>query len=402
MLKKVFSNSSAMGIVLVMTSSWVGQAQAFVFTYGAGTQQTHGVNCSNATYGSGTVYDGWSGCNTADTRFKASTSVTSQATLRTAAANVSNLISGRMSAVQGPLAHKTASTNLLGNGISAGGYEHGADVWFNASMSHLDNHKSSTKYKGDIVDALIGLDYDASDDLRTGVGFGYESSGFSTAVNNGGVRGTGGMIVPYMAFDLDDMWKLDLHLGYARLKYDLRRMDPASTDAPLQITGESHANRYFGAVNMTAMHQCHQWNFNGRTGLMYAVENLDAFTDTSAHLVSARKTKLGRFDAVLNAAYDLGKDFEPYVGVNPLWDFEQSDVKVYQGALYDISSVNGVYNSLGAAQKDAPNGRFAVVYSAGLRMDVMKRFDAVLTASTEQHRKHQKRNAVSLSANAEF
>lgn len=395
MMKKVFSNASVMGLVLVMTSAWVGQAHAFSYTKAGVVTGTLGKSCEDATYGSNTKYDASSGCNVSDTRSQESTAVTAPATLRTAAANISNLISSQVP-MQRSGEHKTASNHLVGKGVSAGNYANGVNLWFNATFAHLHNDVSSTHHKGDLVNALVGLDYEVSDDVRAGVGVGYESSGYVTSANYGGVRGTGGMIVPYMAFDLDDMWRIDLQVGYAKLNYHLRRLDPG--DTLLKILGETDGHRYFGAANMNAMHQCHAWHFNSRIGLLYASENIDAFTDTSGRAATQRKTKLGRLDTTFNAVYNVKRMVEPFVAVNPLWDFNQTNVSVYRAQLLDTTNSN----VLGVAQEDAPNGRFAVIYSAGLRMDVMKKFDAVLTASTEQHRRHQKSNAVALTANAEF
>ena len=417
MSTKIVSTSSALGIALVLTSSWVGQAQAFVYTNGTttfnltnfgsgfvGTCADLGVYGSGV-YGAGSTYDAWTGCGLQDTRFKASTAVTSQAVLRTATEQVTGLISGRMQSLHNPKmrgAHKKATKasgkHMLGsNGLSSG-HEDGVDGWFNTAWSHARNNQSSVNFSGDLVTAMAGIDYPMTEGIRAGVGVGYESSGISTRVNQGHVNGRGATFVPYLAFDHDNWLMADLQVGYTKLDYSLKRRDPAATNVVYMVEGDMNAHRWFGAFNLNANRDYRHFVFGGKAGLLWAEEHQNSFRDTTGYLTAARQVNLGRASLGLDIDYDTQYMIRPFIGANAVWDFDQYSVtsNTRAGLAQDGVAV------IRAGQESVTNDEFAVIYSAGLRFHQNKAFNAVVRGSTEQHRKHYRNDSVMLDINSSF
>ncbi len=408
MLKKILSSSSAVGIALVMTSSWVGQAQAFTYTTIGGVTGQAGFTCAalaasasiaqttNATattYGAGGMYDPFTGCNASDTRFKPSTSVTGQATLRTAVGQMTGLISNRVASLRNPGMRKMASNEaILGEGLSAGDQHHGVGAWVNTAWSRPKNTLSSTQFDGDIFNGVLGVDYDLAHDMRAGLAFAYEREGISTAANKGHVTGKGVGLIPYLSYDFDDMITFDAQVGYEHVDYSLRRRDPALTEYVAMITGNTVGHRWFGVLNANTGYEHGNFDIRGKVGVTYAHESRDGYNDSSAYHWGVKKNHLGRADIGFIAGYDINMMVEPFVGADALWDFNQTNVTTYTTA-----------NSIAAAGQVAPdNSRFAVIYSAGIKFDLAKGMDASLSANYEAHRKHYHSSGAMLSINSGF
>lgn len=431
MSTKIVSKTSALSIALVLTSSWVGQAQAFMLTNGTGgaNGSTYVVrnfgtgvvgtcadlsvaSAGTGVYGSGSSYDAFSGCNVSDTRFKASTAITSQAVLRTATGQVVDLISDRVNHVRmaksKPMpakkgAYKKADSGEHFDGLAAGN-EEGFDGWVNTAWSHARNKQSSVDFVGDLVTAMAGLDYPLTEGVRAGVGLGVESSGMNTHTNQGQVSGRGMTFVPYMAFDRDGWLMADLQLGYSKLDYSMHRRDPATTHLTYMIEGDMNAHRWFGAFNLKAMHEYRNFIFGGKLGALWAEEHQNSFRDTSGYLVASRQVDLGRANLGLDIDYDTSFMLRPFIGANAVWDFDQYHVRSNeQSSTVGVLGTAGAFTTYTAAGQEAvKNGEFAVIYSAGFRFHHNKMFDAALKFSSEQHRKHYHNDSLMLDLHSSF
>ncbi len=411
MFKKILTSSSAMGVALIMTSSWVGQAHAFVYNgvnsdgNTVALQIPYTCQALEASYGSGvynasTVYATWTGCAIDDTRFKSSTAVTSGTALRTATVQMTRLISERIAAMRRPGMHKMASSqNLLGEGLSAGDGK-GVDAWVNTAWSHPKNTLSSTEFNGDVFTGMVGVDYDLVPDMRAGLGFGYEATSFSTEVNHGHARSRGVALVPYLSYDFDDMLTFDLQAGFEHLDYDLSRMDPALTEQQYRIKGDTTGDRWFTIVNANTAYEYDHFIFQGRTGLTYAHERRKDYNDTSAYHVNRAIDVLGRWDLGVTVNYDMDMMVEPFLGANAVWDFNQNTIGVHSNPGYSNATAPATVTKAG---QDIPaHSRFAVIYSAGLKMDMMKNLNATLTGTAEEHRRHYHNYGVMFSVNSGF
>jgi hypothetical protein len=411
MFKKILTSSSAMGVALIMTSSWVGQAHAFVYNgvNSGGTSLTLWIpytcqalqgSYGSGIYNSGTAYATWTGCGADDTRFKPSTAVTSGTALRTATAQMTGLISSRIAAMRNPGMRKMASSqNLLGEGLSTGDGK-GMDAWVNTAWSHPKNTLSSTAFNGDVFTGMVGVDYDLAPDMRAGLGFGYEATSFSTAINRGHVRSRGVALVPYVSYDFDDMVTFDLQAGFEHLDYDLSRMDPALTEYQHRITADTTGSRWFTILNANTGYEYDHFTFRGRTGLTYAHERRTSYNDTSAYFIGRDVDVLGRWDLGVTVGYDMDMMVEPFLGVNALWDFHQDTVTVHSNPGYSDATAPATVTKAG--QEIPSHSRFAVIYSAGLKMDMMKNLNATLTGTAEEHRRHYHNYGVMFSVNSGF
>ncbi len=399
---------------VLLLGLWTLPAQAFLYStldeFGDAVQADIPYGCASlATYGggmyrAGSVYDPWSGCNPNDTRFKSSASITALTTLRTATAQVLDLVAARVEALhqaplEGVVVHRQRGKK---NDVSGSSPLNApvVSVWANTGWSHPHNAFVSTNFEGDVFTAMVGGDYAWLSTLHTGLGLGLERTGYSTRINQGQINGTGVSAVPYLSYRYSKRWNFDAAIGGSYLNYDMRRRDPSLTGSIYRITGETNGRRLFGAVNAKAQGVYRDFKWLGKTGIMAAREWQSQFVDSDSQFWGLDRIEVGRLEAGAEVGYPLNPFTEPFVGLRGLWDFRQTKTAVFTRE--GRTSITGTDTLLVPGQAIPPQGAWAVLYTLGMRFVLEKDVQATFSATREAFREQFYRNALMFGLNADF
>jgi len=299
-----------------------------------GTEGSYWSNLSNADR---STCD--SNCATGHTSNTPGSVVTATATLRAATAQVTSMISSRISAV------KKASLGLGGSavsasldegadggliGLSGGDKKRGIGVWVQGRFTSVEDDNAATKFDGTVYDVLVGADKQIGKKALLGVAIGYEKSDLDTNYNNGNIDGDGWLVSPYLSLNVNKAVSLDLSGGYAWLEYDMNRRDTNNNET---FTGNTDANRFWvnGQVNYDKVVK--KALLGAFLGVNYSHEKRDAFSEASSNAVTgsvshgASSTKLGQIRLGGTAEYNAGK-VRPYVGLTAEYDYTKSKTVV--------------------------------------------------------------------------
>lgn len=312
-----------------------------VATLGFSSQAMAAYSCSDATYGSGTgTYNGtYSQCSANNTANQNSTVATSSAVLQAAATQTADLITNRISSAMGsdnPDVQVSANGFSASTGMAAGDMQGKMGMWVSGSWTDLEDENTDTAFEGDAYTALVGADYQIASNTIVGISVGYENVDIDTEYNgfggnNGNLDGDGYTIAPYVGFKLGQNASAMLTAGYSSLEYDTLRYDPVTGNA---ITGNTDGERYFVNAALAGSHMMNRWHLRGKTGVFYASEDKDAFTETESTgatiAVADEETELGQLTAEARLGYAFDK-IEPYGLAGVEYDFTDDEATVAVG-----------------------------------------------------------------------
>jgi hypothetical protein len=338
-------------------------------------------SCYDANYGQGGTYmtattaTGYGGnrsaysatCVSGHTSNAAGSVVTSNETLRAGTAQVLNLIGGRIAHLrmadlksqQDPMTYSMNEDGSGGSvGLAAGGGKtRGIGLWVQGAFTHVDEDADAIKFDGHVVTGMAGIDYRFNNRLIVGLSAGYERSDIDTDFNNGDIESDGVIVAPYVSVRLTDVFSVDATGGYVWLDYEMTRKDAASVN----WTGETDADRWFGALNANADWILREkWLVNANVGVLYSSEDKDAFTEknTTANVtnqnIASDTTTLGQAVFGGRLGYDFGK-VNPYLSLQGEYDFNKSSYTVSANQTKPEDDDFGMKVGLGANFNLTPN-----------------------------------------------
>lgn len=303
--------------------------------------------CTTSGYSS--TYDACSG-NSAS----ASTAVTSSETVGVAASATASLVSDRLSALN--LGGGTSTAKADGNsyqlsynlgldeeGKAAGDGQQKFGAWVNFSGSRFLYDKAESKYDGNLFTGMIGLDYALSDKFTVGLGVGYEKTEVDTTFNEGSQEAKGWTAAPYVSYQYNDNYSVNLSAGFSQLDYDMDRKDQQDKNI---ITGDTDAARWFGALNFNGNWSNDNLVYGASVGTLYTHEKKDGFTEvgSGAKTVAEETTKIGRASIGGNVGYEFFDMMTPYVRAKYSYDYQdggsadESSVNAGLGVKFDLGS----------------------------------------------------------------
>jgi len=293
--------------------------------------------CTTSGYSS--IYDGCTG-NSAS----ASTAVTSSETVGVATSATAGLVSDRLSALNIGSNNSTAkasdngyqlsySVGLDEEGKAAGAGQQKVGVWVNFTGSRFLYDKAASEFDGNLFSGMIGADYALTDKVTAGIGFGYEKTEIDTTFNEGNEEAKGWTVAPYVSYQYNDNYSVNLSAGYSALDYDMDRIDQQNRNI---ITGETDATRWFGALNFNGNWTNGDLSYGANIGTLYTKEKKDGFTEVGAgaSTVADNTTTIGRASIGGNIGYEFFDMMTPYVRAKYSYDYQD-------GGSADESSING-------------------------------------------------------------
>lgn len=356
-----FRNLVVGGAVAVAAIAASSDAKAIALLYGmdAGTGAFAGpvgnldaaYSCSHSTYGEGGSYmtsalgnasygstrsTYTAGCKAGHTSNAAGTVVASAATLRAATVQTVTLIGNRINQVRlaqdrgeyDPVTLGMTQDGDMGTlGLAGGNAKKGIGVWVQGSYTWVENDATISKFDGNVLTGMVGVDYKFNDRFMVGISGGYESTDLDTTFNKGNLDATGYMVAPYLSFRFNKNFSVDATGGYAWLSYDMDRKDAANNQ---KWTGSTDATRSFGAIQLNADHAIKKWNLSANIGALYSSEEKDQFIERSGserRTIASQTTDLGQGFLGGRVGYDFGVVM-PYVLARAEWDFSKDEITV--------------------------------------------------------------------------
>lgn len=334
---------------------------AFVATSFA-TSGAHAAPCTTSGYSS--TYSGCSG-NSASS----SATVTSSETVAVATSATAGLVSDRLAALTAGGSTQTAksdasgyklgySLNLDEDGKAAGNGNQKFGVWFSFSGSHFLFDKADSKFDGELFSGMIGADYRVTDKVIAGIGLGYERTDVDTSFNEGNLEAKGWTVAPYVSYQYNNNYSVNVNAGYSMLDYDMDRLDQQDHNT---IEGKTDANRWFGALNLNGNWTNDNLVYGATIGTMYAHEKQDGFTESGsgATTVASQTTKIGRASIGGNIGYEFFDMMTPYVKAKYNYDYQdggsddRNSVNAGLGVRFDLgSSVTAGIEATGTKKGD--------------------------------------------------
>ena len=233
---------------------------------------------------------------------------------------------------QTPVRIQRTGSGLMMNsmsGMNAGDSNYLYGAWGSYSYTDFENDFASTAFDGQRHGGLIGLDVSPWDGVLLGVAVGYEDSDIDTDFNLGNQETDGFTIAPYLGALINDTWSVSASFGYSSLDTDQFRTLGTTT-----FTSSPDSDRWFAMFNLNGLTTYDNWIIGGQIGVLWARNELDAYTETSSLGATTRvaemDTKLAQWNIGADVAYSYG-EFEPFARVMYENDFSQTEIGVIGG-----------------------------------------------------------------------
>jgi len=196
-------------------------------------------------------------------------------------------------------------------GMAAGNQPSPWNVWLNASSSDIGNSFATTRYDGDVTNAIGGIDYSLSKELVVGLSLGRDRTKLDTRFNNGGLTSKATMVAPYVSYQISDVLSVDASLGYADGDADVRYNG--------SVTGNQGFTRNFAAANLNGNWWFNDLQVSGKLSYINAQEKLKQFTDSAAVTTAGTKNRVEQLRLGVQVGYWMN-GVMPYVSVAAVHD----------------------------------------------------------------------------------
>ena len=129
-----------------------------------------------------------------------------------------------------------------------------------------------------------------------------------------------------MAIGLSDALGVDFNLSMDMATgYSTVDIDQFSVAGGVRTSSSTNSDRFFWSANVNAGQEMGDFYISGRAGVLYAVDDIDGFTDSAGTTVGDIRSELGRLTAGGGISYFWGDSFEPYVDAVYRYDYSLTE-----------------------------------------------------------------------------
>jgi len=233
------------------------------------------------------------------------------------------------------------------------------DAWFKGAYTSFDDDTANASHDGHTGIVIAGAHYNVNDTLLIGALAAHDTSEWNSNQLNAFVDGDGWLVGGYLRKRFDGEAALSLTATWGRSDNDIRDNG---------ATGSFDTDRFLFIGNYWNTWRKGPRRISGNAGVIYAHENIDAYTLSSGTAVASQSVKLGRLFFGPEVAYKFTgpriRTIEPLVWVRGIWDFE-SEGRITIGNTASINKeqfYGQVGGGLHLAITDKISGRFTVQY----------------------------------------
>ncbi|MEM7027016.1 MAG: autotransporter domain-containing protein [Pseudomonadota bacterium] len=244
-------------------------------------------------------------------------------------AGISNRIAAALASIGAILTPRFGDSQFHLNGmtgLNAGdGNSIPYGVWGNYSYTDFENDLSSTAIDGSSHGFLGGIDFQIWSNTVLGVAFGYDNSDIDTSFNQGNQSTDTITIAPYFGAILSDTLSLDFNIGYSNVSYDQFR-----TAGTTRVTSSPNSDRWFGSFNLNTIHFIDNWILGGRAGMLYALSEINDYTESNGTAVAESRTKVTTISLAGDIAYSF-QEWEPFINLSYQYDVQLQEIVASTG-----------------------------------------------------------------------
>ena len=244
-------------------------------------------------------------------------------------------------------AKKISDAKAYGNALGIGGNPYGVaydaipmgltpnrlDIWAEGHYSHYDDSTGGINRDGDFGILYVGSDYALNDWLLLGalVQFDWTDEDVRDQDLFGGVNGWGWMIGPYMGAKLSDHLYFSARAAWGQSENDITLTDNAAGFR----TGDFDTDRWLATAELTGNWYHGPWRFTPSAQLAYGSEDQEAFRNSLNQQIGSNEATIGRLTFGPEIGYrhvmDDGTVVEPLVGIEGIWNFDDSGLRLSDG-----------------------------------------------------------------------
>ena len=191
------------------------------------------------------------------------------------------------------------------------------DIWVQGTYAHTDE---STR-ESDVGLLHAGADYLINPSLLIGVMAQADWVEQDDSAVNSSIDGTGWMAGPYIVVRLHQNVLFDARAAWGQSFNDI---SPLGT-----YTDSFDTERWLARAQLTGDFHAGNWVFAPHARVLYFEDTAESYTDSLGVLIPGQTVTLGRFTFGPKVGYTIagegGSTFEPYVGIEGIWDFDDAD-----------------------------------------------------------------------------
>lgn len=213
-------------------------------------------------------------------------------------------------------------------------------VWLQALWANVDRNEAALSMRGNIYNALGGVDHLFDGIYRVGLAVGYEQVRLHTMYNQGTYNSDGVSLSPYGAITLSPHWTIDATAGYSFMHYHTAQQSDL-------VRSTFDGGRFMAATNVTGGFAAGAWRFQPKLGISYARELQDAHHDNNGAAIDSNAFSIGSMLGGGKIGYLLDNGLLPYAKVLGQWDFLRPDAVLKSDGLMSDHDVGGGIAGLG-------------------------------------------------------
>lgn len=219
-------------------------------------------------------------------------------------------------------------------GMAAGGAVSKTNVWLSAMTDNIKNTLASSRYDGNVVNFIGGVDLKLDSGIIVGLSLARDQLKLNTAYNSGKLKISSWMAAPYASYTINDTWSIDASAGFAWGKSDVtwRTATGGNGNTAQNLT------RNYQAVNLNSQQWRGLTEFAGKVGLTRAEEKLDA---NATLLTAAQKNTITQLRLTGRVGQWMN-DYEPYAELAYSYDLSRTDYNKLPVQLQDKDGWNVV------------------------------------------------------------
>ncbi len=211
------------------------------------------------------------------------------------------------------------------------------DLWVQGNYTSFDEGAAGGKSDGRFGVLYVGMDYVLSPGILVGALFQFDNMKERSADLGTATEGSGWMAGPYITVRATDHIFVQARAAWGSSNNNISPF--------LTYVDNFGTQRWLVEGNVQGRWTSGNWSFNPKASIAFIEEDQDGYTDSLGFVIPGQIVKLGqaRFGPRIGYLFKAsdGTQFEPFVGFEGIWNFEQSGTNLVAATLASQDDVRG-------------------------------------------------------------
>ncbi len=203
------------------------------------------------------------------------------------------------------------------------------DLWVQGNYTSFDEGATGGRSDGRFSVLYVGMDYVLSPGILVGALFQYDHMKEYSADLGTETEGNGWMAGPYVTLRLTDNIFVQARAAWGTSKNNISPF--------LTYINSFDTKRWLVEGSMQGRWTNGKWSFSPKASIAFIEEDQNGYTDSMGFVISGQTVKLGQARFGPRVGYLIqardGTQFEPFVGLEGIWNFEQSGTNLVAATL---------------------------------------------------------------------